>query len=152
MQEVKQVSQAPTPAGGFAELLQTVLCEGDCNCAPGTEHATVLDRQPVNTAPKPNALGDVTNTQGRTGGSASKPAGKARTAAAAAAARTSGKTAADKASAPTAVNGVSKTESKGASRRSARVQAKKQESKSDKENPLDASPAVELFSGAYQVR
>lgn len=160
MQEVKQVSQAPTPAGGFAELLQAMLDEGDYHSAPGIKHGTanpVLDRHPVNTAPKPNVLGDVTNTQGHTGGSASKPpAGKARTAAAAAAAaRTSGKTAADKASAkmsaPTAMNGVSKTESKGAGRRSARVPSKNQQSKSDKEQPLDASPAVELFSGAYQV-
>lgn len=125
--------------------------EGGCYSAPQADHETanpVLDRQPVHTTPQPNALGDVTNTQSRVAASASKhPAGKARTAAAAAG--TPGNKAIDKVSeklsAPTGKNGTSKDESKGASRRSARVRAKNQ---SDK---VEASPAVELFSGAYQV-
>lgn len=153
VQEGRQAQQTPTPAGGFADLLHAMLGEeGGCYSAPQTDHETanpVLDRQPVHTTPNPNALGDVTNTQGRVAGSASKhPAGNARTAAAAAG--PAGKKAADKVSvklsAPTAKNGTSKDESKGASRRSARVHAKNQ---SDK---VDASPAVELFSGAYQVK
>lgn len=145
MQAVKEGSQAPTSARGFADLLQAMLGEGDCTSAPGSQHGTanpVLDRQPVNTAPKPKALGDITNTQGHVGGSVSHSrAGKARTTAAAG---TSGKAAA-------ATKGVSKPENKGASRRSARVQVKNQQSKSDKEQPSDASPAVKLFSGADQV-
>ena len=148
MQEVKHVKQAPTPARGFADLLQAMLGGGDCFSAPGTEHGTanpVLDRQPVNTASRPKALGDVTNTQGHVGGSASDSlAGKARTAVAAAAS-TLGKTAA-------ATCCVSKPENKGASRRSARVQAKNQQSKSDKKQPSDASPAVQLTLGACQVK
>ena len=161
VQEAKQASQASNPAGGFAELLQAMLGENDCNSAPGSEHGTanpVLNRQPVNTAPKANALGDVTNTQGHMGGLASKaPAGKARTAAAATAGGSSGKTAADKVtarlSAPNAISGVSKTvsETKGASRRSARAQAQNQHREPDKGQPSDASPAVELFFSAYQV-
>ena len=90
VQEVKQASQVPNPAGGFAELLQAMLGDNDCNSDPGTEHGTAnpeLRRRLVNTAPKSNALGDVTNTQGHMGGSTLKP--PARTAAAAAAAGSS---------------------------------------------------------------
>ena len=146
VQEGKR-ARPPTTAGGFEDLLQAVLGQDDCYLGPRTQHGTAnpaLDSTLMNLAPKPSALGDVTNTQRRVGGSAPKhPAGKACAAAPAA------DKACAKPSAQNAMEGVSKAESKGASRRCARVQAKKQQSQADKQQH---SATVELFSDAYQVK
>lgn len=149
VQEVKQPSRTPV-AAGFADLLQAVLSQEDYNSPVQTQHETARGGHLMSSAPKPGALGDVTNTQHHVGGSAPKPsAEKACTAAGGAVAGRSGKTAADRAPAKP---GVLKPESKGASRKSARVLARKQQGNPDKEQQSQATPAVELFSGAFQVQ
>ena len=153
MQEVKQPKRTPATAGGFADLLQAVLRQDDCDSAVKTQHGTAnpaFGGHPLSTAPKPSALGDVTNTQHHAGGSTpTHPSGKPCTAAGGAVADRSGKTAAARAPAN---RGVLKPESKGASRKSARVQTRKPQGKPDKEHQSQATPAVELFSGAFQVQ
>ena len=173
MQEVKQACQPTTKGGGFADLLQAVLSQEDACLAPRLQEKTAHPLQPQEPTPKPRALGDVTNTQAQKFASGRQSsAGKATTVAAAS--KTCSAAAVGKAciAAPVAVApnkaasrsmskppasfaahaDAARTETKAGSRRSARVQARKKESKPDGRPQSGASQAVELFSGAHQVK